>query len=362
MLHGKLDELYGPSAEYFLAQKYRASDIERFRQRLEKDLEKLGIFVVDKPEYVVAPYQIGEEQLGLELHKALTYHNPVALQRDVDSISAIMRLRRGETSRQIEDCKALFITTNTGLARIAREFCRREFDPPAIIPPCLTDHVVTTLVWLKRPLEQPNLPMKRIIADCYAATQPDDRLWAKFIAEIKRLEQMPSGELTPEDYINLKYATASRSALMEITLGDENALVTGTIPEIVNMVRLRIQAETLAELEEERKRHQETKTAEDARQERVRQRAQKVAHVFAKLLRWGLWIILLAAALYIAPWGIPFLSNTSIIRTILAVIVGLLGMFALLNLMYSTPLDTMINRIEENLGKKIEQWLRNLTQ
>ena len=137
LLHGKLDELYGPSAEYFLAQQYRASDIERFRQRLEKDLEKLGIFVVDKPEYVVAPYQIGEEQLGLELHKALTYHNPVALQRDVDSISAIMRLRKGETSRQIEDCKAIFITTNAGLARIAREFCRREFDPPAYYPSML---------------------------------------------------------------------------------------------------------------------------------------------------------------------------------------------------------------------------------
>src|SRR6266851_1759739 len=147
--------------------------------------------------------------------------------------------------------------------------------------------------------------MKRIIADCYAATQPDDRLWAKYMAEIER--------------------------------------------------------KTLVQLEEERKLRQEEKRAEDARQERVRQRAQKVANVFAKILRWGLWIVLLAAALSVAPWGLP-LSQTSIIRTTLAVLAGLLGMFAFLNLMYSTPLDDVIKRVEKYIGKEVEQWLRNITQ
>ena len=359
-LNGQLKEGYGPSLEYFLTQRYRASDIAVFRQTLEKDLSELQIFVMDKPTYVVAPYQIDEEQLEKELAQAITYHNQVALERDVDSISAIMRLRRGEASHQIEDCKALFITPNAALARIAREFCHREFDPAAI-PPCLTDHVVTTLVWLKKPLERPQLPMKRIIADCYAATQPDDRLWAKYMAEIERREQMSSREFTPEEYALLKYSTEAHAALMEQTLGDEKAFTTGTVPEILKIVRSEIQRETLVQLEEERKLRQEEKRAEDARQERVRQRAQKVANVFAKLLRWGLWIVLLAAALSVAPWGLP-LSQTSIIRTTLAVLAGLLGMFAFLNLMYSTPLDDVIKRVEKYIGKEVEQWLRNITQ
>jgi hypothetical protein len=362
-LHGQLDMMYGPSAEHFQAQHYRATDIERFRQRLEKDLEKLEIIVVDKPEYVkvLYQYQIDEEQLEEELNQAIPYNKPVALERDVASISAVMMLRKGETSRQIEDCKAIFITTNADLARIAREFCRRDFEPPDIIPPCLTDHVVTTLVWLKKPLEQPQLPMKRIIAACYAATQPDDRLWAKYIAEIKRLEQKPSGEITQDDYFLLKYSSVARSALMEVTLGDENALVTGTIPEIVNIVRLRVQRETLAELEEERKRHQETKRAEDARQERVRQRAQKVAHIFAKILRWGLWIVLLACVFYLI-FGGSLLSKIPILSYILGGLAILIGAFEIINLMYSTPLNAIINRVEKYIGKKIEQVFHNLTQ
>ena len=82
---------------------------------------------------------------------------------------------------------------------------------------------------------------------------------------------------------------------------------------------------------------------------------------FAKILRWGLWIVLIAGAFAIAPWGLPF-SQTSIIRIILSGLAGLLGMFAILNLMYGTRLVAIINRIEKYLGKKIEQWLRNLTQ
>lgn len=359
-LNGQLKDFYGPSVGHFLTQQYRASDIAVIRQTLEKDLSELEIWVVDKPKYVVAPYQIDEEQLEKELAQALPYHNRDALERDVASISAIMRLRRGETSHQIEDCKAIFITPNAKLAVIARESCREEFDRAAI-PPCLTDHVVTTLVWLKRPLERPQLPMKRIIADCYAATQPDDHLWAKYMAEIERREQMASREFTSEDYVLLKYSTEAHSALMEKTLGDEEAFTAGTVPEIVKIVRSQIEGELLAQLEEERQLRQEEKCAEDARQEQVRQRAHKVAHVFAKILRWGLWIVLLAVALSVAPWGLP-LSQTSIFRIILAGLAGLLGMFAILNLMYSTPLDTIINRVEKYIGKKIEQWLRNLTQ
>ncbi len=359
-LTGQSKELHGPSAQHFMSQHYTAADIAIFRQRLEKDLEKLGIWVVDKPTYAEVVYQIDEEQLGKELHNALTYVNPAALERDVDSISAIMRLRRGLTSRQIEGCKALFISTNATIARIAREFCQRGYDRMAI-PPCLTDHVVTTLVWLKSPLKKPQLPMKRIIADCYAATQPDDRLWAKYMAEIARRAQMPSSDITPEDIINLKYETAAYSALMETTLGDDREFSVGTVPEIINRVRLKHQEEVLTELEEQRRLRQEEKKAEDTRQERVRQRAQKVAHIVANIIKWGLWIVLIAGAFYAISGGSP-LSQTSTLRYILSVIFGLLGAFAIINLMHNKPLDAIIIRLEKHAGEKIEQWLHNLTR
>ena len=121
-LNGQLKEGYGPSLEYFLTQQYRASDIAVFRQTLEKDLSELQIFVMDKPTYVEVTYQIDEEQLGKELAQAIMHHSQVALERDVDSVSAIMRLRRGETSHQIEDCKALFITLMPHLPGLPESF------------------------------------------------------------------------------------------------------------------------------------------------------------------------------------------------------------------------------------------------
>ena len=64
------------------------------------------------------------------------------------------------------------------------------------------------------------------MADCYAATQPDDRLWAKYMAEIERREQMSSRGFTPDEYALLKYSTEAHSALMEQTLGEEEAFTT----------------------------------------------------------------------------------------------------------------------------------------
>jgi hypothetical protein len=138
-------------------------------------------------------------------------------------------------------------------------------------------------------------------------------------------------------------------------------ITVGTVPEILKRVHLKHQEEVLAELEEQRRLRQEEKKAEDARQERVRQRAQKVAHILANIIKWGLWIVLVAGAFYAISGGSP-LSQTSILRSILSIVAGLIAAFAIINLMHNTPLDAVINRFEKYVAAKIEQWLRNLTR
>jgi len=42
---------------------------------------------------------------------------------------------------------------------------------------------------MNMPLQAPpDLPRKRIIADCYAATQPSETLWHRFVHELEVLE------------------------------------------------------------------------------------------------------------------------------------------------------------------------------
>jgi len=185
----------------------------------------------------------------------MTYKNPKALDRDVDSISAIMRLREEKYYPAIEECKALFVTTNYDLARISRQFYYKESDFHTVCP-CLTDGVLTNLLWLKKPTKAPDLPRKRIIADCYAATQPSEHLWNLYLTEIDKLEQ--DKQVTPDEYYSLRHSLEAKSALMELTYGEEEGFTRGTVQEILELVRSRMQAEVKAKLEYEKKLREET--------------------------------------------------------------------------------------------------------
>jgi hypothetical protein len=115
---GRLRDAYGPTIEYFLQKDYSASDIELLSVRLEKDLKALRINVEDKPGYEEHAYVIDEEGLKNCLSSAISYREPngIAVSRDVDSISGIMRLRRGRQTDIVEECLAVFISTNLELA------------------------------------------------------------------------------------------------------------------------------------------------------------------------------------------------------------------------------------------------------
>jgi hypothetical protein len=101
--------------------------------------------------------------------------------------------------------------------------------------PASTDYVLTNLLWLKRPTAAPDLPRKRIIADCYAATRPTERLWRLYIQEIDKLRQRDG--VTPDEYYMLRDSMTAESALMEATMGQEEGFTQGTVPEILERVR-----------------------------------------------------------------------------------------------------------------------------
>ena len=71
--------------------------------------------------------------------------------------------------------------------------------------------VLTNLLWLRRPTAVPNLPRKRIIADCYAATWPTERLWRLYLEEIDKLRQR--GGVISDEYYMLRDSIAAEPAL-----------------------------------------------------------------------------------------------------------------------------------------------------
>lgn len=228
--HGTLD--------HFVKMRYTPSDVERIIFGLENEIEKkLKIRIVEKPPYDggYQGYNIDEQGLKLKLLEEIRYNNEAALTKDIDSVSAIMRLRKLNSSIFIENCKAVFITTNRSLAEVTKKFFSFGNQNSRIVPPVLSDYVLTNLLWLKSPSKAPDLTRKRIIADCYAALLPDEHIWKKYIEKASSL--LKEDKITADEYYILRSAPEARVSLMEVTQGDEDVITIGSIEEILQKAK-----------------------------------------------------------------------------------------------------------------------------
>jgi hypothetical protein len=125
------------------------SEIELLAERLPNDLLRVGIQPVATPERS-ARLQPDEEKLAKQLQDRIHYANSRARDRDLDSLTAIHRLRQGKTFRDLPKCRAILISHNYGVFRVSSRFFRTGGKS---IPLCMYDSAFTTLVWLHEPHE-----------------------------------------------------------------------------------------------------------------------------------------------------------------------------------------------------------------
>ena len=91
------------------------------------------------------------------------------------------------------------------------------------------------MLWLKSSVNAPSLPRKRLIADAYAAVQPNERLWQAYVREVERLQAQ--GDLDADDADLLRYTSTAKSVLMDTTFGNEEAFTQATVPEVLERIR-----------------------------------------------------------------------------------------------------------------------------
>ncbi|MGD0948913.1 MAG: hypothetical protein ABSA52_15995 [Candidatus Binatia bacterium] len=359
---GQLDEAYGPSIEYFIQEGMSASDVELMAARLPQKIAGLGIRVDPKPSYEYR-FQIDEAAFEARLQDEIGYQSGRARIHDLDCISAIARLRRGHDSYFIETCDAIFVTPNTALARATRRFFQVD-SPPGAIALCITDYALGNLLWLKNPTKAPDLPRKRLIADAYAAMQPPEALWKKYLLEIAHLEQ--SGRVSSDDYYLLRHSTAAKAALMEITQGYASAFTEGTIAEVLAVARENLRADLRRSLEDAKEKRRE---AEERAEQLEAGRAQVVSRVeaFSNSLAWwlcrSLRVLAIStlgiATLYSFPWGFPDLRS-SWLWYALSGAQGLLFIFFLANMIWGTTLEGVATRFQAWLAERVERTARHL--
>jgi hypothetical protein len=232
--------IFGRSIYFFLSHGYKKDDVLLLISKLKRNIEDLRIRVVDKPDFKQHNYMISEIDLSDILSEKISAR-PEAIEKDVASISAVYRIRRDELSSRIEDSKAIFVTTNTTLSNVVSEFHDQKFDSHSISP-CITDYLLTTLLWLKSPTKAPDLPMKRLIADCYAAIQPDDIFLEKWFSEINKIKEDPilSTGISEDDYTFLRYSGIVQNVLMETTYGILEEINSSSVIDILDRTKKRI--------------------------------------------------------------------------------------------------------------------------
>jgi hypothetical protein len=314
--------LRGPAVEsvqHFLAAGYTASDVELLASRLDRALEALRISVTETPTYREHSHVIDEAGLATAIRTEITPYREGALEKDVASVAAIVRERAGKVVNQVEDCIAILVTTNVRLVRVVREFSSREGSRYAV-PPCISDYSLANLLWLKRPTAAPDLPIKRLIADCYATLQPDEELWSAFEAEAKK--QRDDRTITADDYYDLRYSLSTKDELMHLTKGDPEAFAHGTVLDVLKRVKEHREASARAvvsnELSEARsgRRHAESevgtrKLRELSQRQALHRRSRRMAKWIARALFAAIGLLLAIGAWAASPWGTSALSNSA---------------------------------------------------
>jgi hypothetical protein len=397
--YGNLKDAYGPTIDYFVEKGYTAGDIDLLGARLIEKLAYHRITVEALPDYdrelqlrtgpdgkqrqeSVFTNPVDELELEAHLRHEIGYHNPAALRHDVDCIAAIERIRGGRAYFEIESCKAVFVSTNSGLAWAAKSFFPATGDDRTKVPPCLTDHALGNLLWLKNPTIAPELPRKMVIADAYAAIQPPNELWKSYLAEIYRLKE--TGVMPSHDYALLRYSATAKRAIMDITKGDELAFSEGTVAEVLSVAREQVRADLDAELRRTRseladrdqllqdaraagatdmerasQEHSVVRAELQSAREREREREERTVLKARRVAKWVMLVprltcfigLLLGTALTF-PWSLPSVSVASY-RYVSGGLLAVLFVLSIWSMYFGGAVTTILVKAEDRLAKRI---------
>lgn len=365
---------HGETTEYMLSAGWGRSDVVELKDNLEARLASLGVHVRDKPEHSVA-WTLDEERLEEILNSEVRYRSHNALLRDLDSATAIYRIRRGREFRHLEQAKGIFVTHNTALVRAVRKYFKIEEDQRDTVPLCIPDYVLTTVLWLKEPLAAPELPEHAILADCFAAMRPDDALWRKYVDKIEQLRERES--VTADDYVLLRQSLSVRSLIMYQTKEKVESFTEGTVEQVLAKARDNIASAALEEAAAERKlrteaaaelrRSQEELNRLEAEKESQRELQQteleliahRIARIFVRFASALVFILALVGTILSVPW--PGLAPPAFgFPLSLVVLVPLLAgsMLSLYGIFWGGNLSSLASRLQAITQRAVMRWMR----
>lgn len=327
----------GSVLAWFRSQKLSPTEILVLLQGIESKLLSKGIDFSDKPDHN-EKNQIDEIKLEKVLQDTVKYTNNSTLKVDLESLSAIHRLRAGYVSDRLEDCRHLFLTNNDKLIRASGIFFSQSDKG---WPIAMLDHIVGSLIWIKSPLSIPDLPKKRIIADALVSTHPSLNLWQNFVKEVDNLRNQQ--KISEEELLLMREGPEAEKVLMEVTAGGMYALNS----ETTLMIRDRIKDEILQPARESLLKSSSQVASLSAEKAELEDKLSKSLDVIekektrtidkisrrSKIVKWSLktlFIFIIGAAVTRAIFGFSQIGLVKNLQNWSYSIVGLVGIIFLL--------------------------------
>jgi hypothetical protein len=231
------------SLDYFNVNCYDETDVIRLRDSLSINLERIKIYVVDTPEYGVVDGSdvdnkgfLDLKELKNKLEQNLRNFGKTpketSIEKDIESISAISRLRGRACPYSIENCKAIFVTTNSIILRTLYDLYSERFSKGEICF-AIMEVDLTAVLWLKSFDKQTNLPCLKLLENAYAACCPSQEVMTSFVEKVIQLER--EGKISDEEALLLRTQHSVKQDILDLSENNLNKIS----PELVIKVKER---------------------------------------------------------------------------------------------------------------------------
>lgn len=265
------DELYGIIQKYITDKSARITlDLDYFRRNQLKDIEiklynknlkekleqDLKISIIEKPDYS----KLIEKQTwhidSLELKRNIlqyveyTYDDAdVGFKNDYDTIESIAYYRFNSKYNTLNNCKAIFVTSNNGLIQAAKKTYQIDKQKEEI-ELAISDIDLTAILWLSNYNEKSNLPELILLENAYAALSPTKDILNDVLRIIEN-NINSNDEQTKNDAIILRYDPYLLNNISEVIQNDKRNISDNTIIELTNRMKNRAKFEAMTEVRED---------------------------------------------------------------------------------------------------------------
>jgi hypothetical protein len=327
-------------------------------------------------------------ELRTDLLGRLNWHeNLRARERDVDSITIIMRRRTGNRTRNPFQARHLFITNSHLLAQFAKRFCsENHLGDPEDVPPVLHQRTISNALWVTlgaKVLRE--VPKRQLLAACEAVLRSKPAVIQRLVQTARQVSPEQIGQLE----LMLEEPRAVQ-ALMDLTLGVDSVLTASNLDSVVDAMRSSITQEAVQEKVDEfnskEKEYRSTikhleqiqqnltvekgdaitkLTEADARDQRLVEGWVKSARTLGARY-YGLWKFAAFLALFVLG-GLTYISSASLIKnpdilTPFSLLVALLTIGCAIWTTQSKPAQSYLRYVQKQQERLLQERAREASR